>query len=81
MGEVRLHVAVQTDPSVRFELGGERLAMQEGDLWYADFTHVHTVENASATYRIHLVIDCVVNEWLTELIENARDVVQPSSVR
>lgn len=63
-GEVRLHIPVITNGDVAFFLQGERVWMAEGECWYLDVNLPHRVDNRSATDRIHLVIDCVVNEWL-----------------
>ena len=38
--------------------------MAEGECWYVNVNLKHWVENQSATDRIHLVIDCVVDDWL-----------------
>ena len=75
-GEIRLHIPVRTNPGVIFLLDGQRVVMNEGECWYIDFTHPHSVENRGATDRIHLVIDCVLNDWLRDLIlaESARAV-------
>jgi len=63
-GEVRLHIPVVTNPAVAFFLQGERVWMQAGECWYLNVNLKHRVDNQSTTDRIHLVIDCVVNEWL-----------------
>ena len=44
--------------------------MKEGECWYLDLSLPHWVENHGKTDRIHLVIDCLVNDWLRELILN-----------
>lgn len=64
-GEVRLHIPIVTNPDVAFFLAGERVWMAEGECWYINVNLPHRVDNQSLTDRIHLVIDCVVNEWLT----------------
>jgi hypothetical protein len=66
-GEMRIHVPVETNLNVSFFLAGERVAMEEGEAWYLDLNLPHRVENHSETDRIHLVIDCVVNDWVREL--------------
>ena len=66
-GEVRLHVPVSTNPAVAFFLNGERLHMREGECWYLNLNLPHRVENQSVTDRVHLVIDCTVNDWLRDL--------------
>jgi len=70
-GEVRLHIPVVTNAQVVFMLGGRRVAMAEGECWYNDFNLPHSVANNGATDRIHLVLDCVLNDWLRALIEEA----------
>ena len=38
--------------------------MREGETWYFNVNFFHSVTNNSPLDRIHLVIDCVVNDWL-----------------
>jgi len=64
-GELRLHSPVITGPDVEFLLGGSPIAMTPGEVWYLDLTQPHSVVNGGAHARVHLVIDCVVDEWLT----------------
>ncbi len=70
-GEVRLHIPVMTNPDVEFVLDGVRVEMKEGECWYHDFNQRHRVANRGATDRVHLVIDCVVNDWLREVLLTA----------
>jgi hypothetical protein len=65
-GEVRLHVPVVTNPNVRFFLAGERVQMESGECWYLNVNLPHRVDNQSTTDRVHLVIDCVVNDWVSQ---------------
>jgi ribosomal protein S18 acetylase RimI-like enzyme len=67
-GEVRLHVPVTTNADVEFLLAGDRVDMDTGDVWYLDLNQEHAVTNNGATARIHLVVDCVVDDWLSELL-------------
>ena len=67
-GELRIHVPVATSPSVEFVLNGKRLDLREGEAWYLDLNLKHRVSNLGSTDRVHLVVDCVVNDWLTELL-------------
>jgi hypothetical protein len=62
-GEMRIHIPVETNLNVAFFLAGEQVVMQEGEAWYLDLNLPHRVENRSETDRIHLVIDCVVDDW------------------
>lgn len=70
-GEVRFHIPVQTNPGVEFYLDGQRVVMAEGECWYLNFNLPHRVVNQGATDRVHLVIDCVVNDWVRELFAAA----------
>ncbi len=63
-GRARLHVPVRTHPQVDFRLGGRRIEMREGECWYLNFNLPHEVVNASPVDRVHLVLDCVVDDWL-----------------
>lgn len=67
-GEVRLHIPVATNPEVEFILNQKHVIMQEGECWYINVNQPHGVANRGATDRVHLVIDCVVNQWLRELL-------------
>ena len=67
-GEVRFHIPITTNPDVAFVVNGERLAMEPGECWYINFNLPHRVANRGATDRVHLVVDCVVNDWLTGLL-------------
>jgi hypothetical protein len=70
--EVRLHIPIQTNEAVHFWLNHQRIPMQVGELWYADFSQVHSVENNSLEPRIHLVLDCQMNDWLKNLLQTAQ---------
>lgn len=63
-GEVRLHVPVQTCDAAEFYLAGRSVEMREGECWYLNFNLPHRAENLGAQDRVHLVVDCVVNDWL-----------------
>ena len=63
-GVARVHIPVQTSPDVEFYLDGERVEMGEGEAWYLNFNLPHRVTNNGEKVRIHLVVDCVANEWL-----------------
>jgi aspartyl/asparaginyl beta-hydroxylase (cupin superfamily) len=70
-GEVRVHVPVSTGPAVEFLLDGERVEMGEGEAWYLDLNLRHSVVNGGDQPRVHLVVDCVVDDWLRSVIEQA----------
>ena len=65
-GEVRLHVPIVTNSDVAFFVEEQRVPMQEGECWYLNVNLRHRVDNHSKTDRIHLVIDCVVDDWLAD---------------
>ena len=63
-GEARLHVPIFTNPAVEFYLNGVLVKMREGECWYINANLPHRVSNLGASDRIHLVVDCQVNDWL-----------------
>ena len=63
-GEVRVHIPIHTNPAVEFAVNGKVLPMGEGEAWYINFNLPHRIYNGGATDRVHLVIDCVLNDWL-----------------
>lgn len=63
-GLVRLHIPIVSHPDVEFYLDGVRVPMGEGECWYLDFGLPHRVQNHSAHERVHLVMDCVVDDRL-----------------
>jgi hypothetical protein len=58
-GVFRLHVPIVTNPDVEFVVAGQRVPMEPGECWFADFSQAHSVVNRGGTERVHLVIDCV----------------------
>ena len=71
-GEVRIHVPILTSPDVEFVLDGRRVELRAGETWYLNLNLTHSVANKSPVTRIHLVIDCVINDWLTSLMKTVR---------
>lgn len=67
-GLVRIHVPVITNDQVEFYLNGNLLRMKEGECWYVDFGLPHRVNNLGPADRIHLVLDCQINDWLRSVI-------------
>lgn len=67
-GLARVHIPIKTSTEVEFYLDGERVEMKEGEAWYLNFNLPHSVRNNSSGERVHLVIDCVVNDWLREVV-------------
>lgn len=75
-GEVRLHIPVVTNADTAFHLDGQCLPMAPGETWYVNVNLPHRVRNAGATDRIHLVIDCIVNDWLIALFAEGQGFAQ-----
>ncbi|MDF2433374.1 MAG: hypothetical protein JWP44_3005 [Mucilaginibacter sp.] len=67
-GEARLHFPVITNNEVEFYIEKERILLNEGECWYINANLLHSVFNKGAADRIHLVIDCKVNDWLSDMI-------------
>ncbi len=72
-GVIRLHVPLMTGPGVEFYLDGVRVPMGEGECWYLDFGLPHRVQNNGTVDRIHLVLDCEVDDWLLALFPDAAE--------
>jgi quercetin dioxygenase-like cupin family protein len=70
-GEIRVHIAVVTDDDVEFVLDGRPVELRNGEAWYLNLDRRHHVSNGSTRTRIHLVVDCKVDDWLTELMLQA----------
>jgi Aspartyl/Asparaginyl beta-hydroxylase len=66
-GEVRVHIPIQTNPGVEFVVDGNILPLREGECWYINFNLMHRIHNRGTTDRVHLVIDCKLNDWLRSL--------------
>ena len=63
-GEVRIHVVIATNPNVECRLQGRPYHWAAGECWYADFSCTHSFVNRGDTERVHMVLDCKVNDWL-----------------
>lgn len=63
-GEARLHVPILTNPDVEFVIDEQRVIMEPGTCWYINANLRHHVANRGPTDRIHLVVDCGVDDWL-----------------
>ena len=69
-GVFRLHLPIQTNDDVHFIVNETRLIMEHGSLWYANFNLPHSVANNGSSDRIHLVIDCIRNDWTDHLFRS-----------
>jgi hypothetical protein len=69
---VRIHVPIVTQPTVRFECGGETINMAAGECWIFDTWRQHHVLNDATQSRIHLVIDTVGGAGFWEQVGHGR---------
>lgn len=69
---VRVHVPILTQPTVRFECGGESIHMAAGECWIFDTWREHRVENDASRPRIHLVVDTVGGPEFWQLVAQGR---------
>jgi len=69
--QVRLHVPIVTNDRVTFFVGGEKIKMQVGHVYYVNFSKRHYVRNDGAEPRTHLVMDLKVNDWLAQAFPEA----------
>ena len=65
-GVARIHVPVFTNPDVEFVIEDQRIVMEAGSCWYINANLLHRVANRGDADRIHLVVDCGVDDWLRE---------------
>ena len=70
-GEARLHFPIVTNNQVEFYVNDVRINMQPGECWYINANLPHRVANYGTEDRIHLVVDCVVNDWLKTVFDNS----------
>ena len=66
-GLLRLHIPIVTHPDVIFIIDGQQIVMKPGELWYGDFSKVHSVKNNSDIVRVHMVIDVQINDFVLSL--------------
>ncbi|MCU1356028.1 MAG: Aspartyl/asparaginyl beta-hydroxylase [Acidimicrobiales bacterium] len=67
-GELRLHIPITTGPGACFLVEGQLVEMAAGECWYVDLTRVHAVRNDGPGPRVHLVVDCTVDPWMSDAL-------------
>ena len=77
-GEARFHIPILTNDNVDFFIEDEKIPMKEGECWYLNLSLKHRVNNSGDTSRIHLVIDCKVNDWLKNLLNGEAELKKES---
>jgi hypothetical protein len=70
-GLLRLHIPIITNPDVVFIIDGTRVSWQPGELWFGDFSKVHSVRNDGTMVRVHMVIDVQINDFVLSLFPPA----------
>jgi len=70
-GEVRLHFPIFSNERVSFYIEDDLLKMLPGECWYINANLLHSAQNAGTEDRIHLVVDCLVNDWVKNLLDNS----------
>lgn len=67
----RLHVPIVTNPGAHIVMPGTTVHMSRGYLWKLNPKEaVHSACNFGQEARIHLMMDCYVNDTLAELVES-----------
>ena len=66
-GYARLHIPITTNDNVEFLLSGKNVKMNLGCCYYIDANKPHSVINNGDSDRVHLLIDCCVNDWLEKI--------------
>lgn len=69
---LRVHLPIVTQPTVRFECGGEVVNMAAGECWVFDTWRLHRVLNDADASRIHLVVDTVGGDGFWDLFAQGR---------
>jgi hypothetical protein len=62
-GIFRIHIPITTNENVHFFIDSKEVKMLPEECWYGNFNLPHSVRNDGKTDRIHLVMDCLGNEW------------------
>ena len=62
----RFHLCLQGDPGNTFECGGETYHPQPGEIFWFNHKRPHSVHNAGAIERVHLIVDVMAPNY-TEL--------------
>lgn len=78
--DLRLHIPIQTNPDVKFMINGTRVPLATGETWYLNVNLPHSVANQGTEARVHLVFDCVVNEWLREKLNESEPYPPESAI-
>ncbi|MGO2127425.1 MAG: aspartyl/asparaginyl beta-hydroxylase domain-containing protein [Pseudoalteromonas prydzensis] len=66
--QVRIHFCLACSADVEFCVDGQQVPMVANTCWYINADAVHSVKNKGQLPRINLVVDCVANQWIYNLL-------------
>ena len=70
VGRFRLHVPVITNPQSMMIINFSKIHLNEGYVWKLNPIHRHAAGNFGREARVHLLIDCYVDDALEHLLES-----------
>ena len=70
---IRFHVPIITNKYVKFTVANTEMKMEPGDLWCLDTSYLHAVENMGFESRVHIVIECNINDEIKSKLPNGLD--------
>ncbi len=76
-GITRLHIPIQTKPDVVFRIDGESVHFSAANTWYLNASCLHSVINPGTEARVHLMLDCINNAWLDNVLRQAGAIARP----
>jgi hypothetical protein len=68
-GKIRIHIPIITNDKVEILLDKVPVHMSVGETWYCNFHITHEVHNKSNASRMHLIMDCLVNDWVKDVFK------------
>lgn len=69
-GMLRLHIPIQTNDRMETLLNDQPVTMKPGEFWYLNFDKPHELVNKGDEVRVHIIIDCYVNDWWRDIFAN-----------
>jgi hypothetical protein len=64
----RFHVPIVTSPGSAMIVDGKQVDMMPGECWYLDVALPHSAANHGTEARIHLVVDCIIDSFVNDLV-------------
>ena len=64
----RFHVPILTNPGSEMIVDARRVPMRPGECWYLDVGLPHSAANRGDEARIHLVVDCFIDDFVNDLV-------------